>query len=97
MASLAVIQEFATGEPELKQRFLAARLQAAWDVLVENGGVPASTRLDWAKKIFETYTADGDKEYRWFLSHTAVQTTGKAISDANMVIAVKSFINAWAA
>jgi hypothetical protein len=97
MATLAVIDQFAVGEPALYGRFKAARLQKAWDILVENAGAPTAPRKAWAVKIFTNYDADAEKEYRWFLSHANVQSAGSAITDANCVLAVASFIDAWAA
>lgn len=96
MATLAVIDTFAVGQPALYTKFKAARLQKAWDILAENAGAPTALRLAWAKKIFTDYDADADKEYRWFLSHANVQAAGQAITDANCIAAVGSFIDAWA-
>lgn len=95
MATLAVIQTFAQGEPALKQKFKAARLQAAWDILAEVN--PAAPRIAWRLKIFNNYDIDADREYTWFLSHALVQSAGAAITDANCITATKSFIDAWAA
>lgn len=98
MATLAQIQTFAVGEPDLyNKKFLPARIQKAWDVLAENGGSPTALRKAWALKVFTSYEADGPKEYRWFLSHANVQAAGAAITDANCIAAVASFIDAWAA
>lgn len=93
MATLAQIDVFAVGQPALYGRFKAARLQKAWDILPEAAG----PRKVWAVKVFTNYDADAEKEYRWFLSHSNVQTAGAAITDANLVLAVASFIDAWAA
>lgn len=95
MATLAVIDTYARGNPALYLKFLAARLQCAWDVMAETPAVAA--RVAWAKKILGGYEADGQGEYLWFLSHSNVQTAGAAITDANCIAAVASFINAWAA
>lgn len=97
MASLDVISEFAVGEPALFTKFKAARLQVAWDILAEDSGTANhAARLVWAVKIFTDYDKDDSKEYRWFLSHNNVQTTGNGISDANCVAAAASFVNSWA-
>ena len=100
MATLAQIQEFALGNPLLKQRFEAARIQAAWNVLAEpNGGT--APRAAWRMKIFNNVSADLDREYLWCLSHENVQN-GSVLAvdtagDAALVAAVMSFIDAWAA
>ena len=95
MATLAQIQTYAVGNPGLKQRFEAARLQKAWDVMAEAPGT--APRRAWAMKIFTNYEADIDKEYTWFLGTSQVQSTGDAITDANCVLAVASLIDAWSA
>jgi hypothetical protein len=33
----------------------------------------------------------------WFLSHASIQSAGNNITDAALVTAVKSFVDAWAA
>lgn len=95
MATLAEIQTYAVGNPALKQRFAAARLQKAWDVMAEAPGT--AQRRAWATKIFTNYAADIDKEYTWFLGTSQVQSTGNGITDANCVLAVASLIDAWSA
>lgn len=97
MATLAVIDGFAVGEPPLWTKFKAARLQKAWDILAENTGNPTAPRKAWAVKVFTNYDADDRKEYNWFLSHANVQAAGSAITDANCLTAVAAFIDAWAA
>jgi hypothetical protein len=97
VATLAVIQEYCNGGHPLEQKFMAARQQVAWNILAENAGVPTAPRKAWAIKVFNNYDADLGKEYRWFLSHANVQAAGAAISDANCITAVTSFIDAWAA
>jgi hypothetical protein len=96
VATLAEIQTFALGNPALKQRFQAARVQAAWDILAEPSGGTAP-RAAWRMKIFNNVNADVDREYLWLLSHALVQASGNGITDANLVIATKSFVDAWAA
>lgn len=95
MATLAVIDQFAVGQPALYVKFRAARLQKAWDILAESN--PAAGRVTWMKKIFTNYEADAAKEYLWFLSHANVQSAGANITDANCIAAVASFIDAWGA
>jgi hypothetical protein len=96
MATLVQIQEFALGNPTLKQRFQAGRIQAAWDILAEPSGGTAP-RAAWRMKIFNNVNADVDREYVWFLSHASIQSAGNNITDAALVTAVKSFVDAWAA
>src|SRR6266550_6558728 len=96
MATLAVIQTFAVGQPTLFSLFKAARLQTAWNILAESAGTTNhAARLVWAIKIFTNYDQDDGKEYRWFLSHANVQSAGSAITDANCIVAVDSFVNSW--
>ncbi len=97
MASLDVITTFAVGQPALFTRFKAARLQVAWNVLAENAGSPPALRKAWAVKIFSGYDTDDAKEYLWCLSHANIQSAGAAITDANLITAVASFVDAWAA
>lgn len=95
MASLQAIQTFALGNPLLRQRFAAARLQGAWDILAEAS--PSAARVAWRLKVFNDVMRDLDREYLWFLSHSLVQTKGDTMTDAEVVTATKSFIDAWAA
>ena len=100
MATLQQIKDFAIGNPPLKQRFEAARIQAAWNVLAEpNGGT--APRAAWRLKIFNNRSADLDREYIWFLAHPNVQNgsvlTEDTAGDAAIVAAVMSFVDAWAA
>lgn len=96
MATLAVVSTFAVGQPALFTLFKAARLQVAWNILAENSGSPTALRKAWAVKVFTDYDKDDAKEYRWFLSHSNVQSAGQAITDANCIAAVASFVDAWA-
>ena len=93
MATLIQIQTFAVGNPSLKQRFQAARLQVAWNIIAENP--PVSARVAWAKKIFADYAADLDKEYHWFLSDANVQTLGNSVTDAQIVAGVTALVPSW--
>lgn len=97
MATLAQIDQFAVGQPPLLTRFKAARLQVAWNVLAEStGATNHALRLAWAKKVVGDYDLDAAKEYRWNLSHANIQTAGDQITDANLVVAVSSFVDSWA-
>jgi hypothetical protein len=95
MATLNEIQTFALGNPQLQQRFRASRIQAAWDILAE--GSPSANRVAWRNKILTNPDADSMREYIWTLSHALIQSAGNAITDANLNIATKSFVDAWAA
>jgi argininosuccinate lyase len=67
MATLASIDFLVTQKPALYRRFLAGRLQAAWDVSNESAGTTNhADRIIWATKIFNDYEADGLKEFRRF-------------------------------
>lgn len=96
MATLDLIQQFANSGHPLEQKFLASRLQVAWNILPETTGANLVARQAWARKIFTDYRADCGKEYRWFLSHANVQAAGVSITDANCVAAVASFVDNWA-
>jgi hypothetical protein len=45
MASLAQIYAFTFGNPDFKQRFAAARMQAAWDIIGETPQSPRAPRV----------------------------------------------------
>lgn len=94
MATLAQIQTFALGNPDLQQKFRASRIQAAWDILGEPS--PTANRVAWRNKILTNADADITREYVWTLSHALVQASGASITDANLNIATKSFVDAWA-
>lgn len=96
MATLQEIQAFTSDGHILRQRFVSARVQAAWDILAEASGGTAP-RAAWRLKIFNDKYVDLDREYVWLLSHASVQSAGVGITDAALVAAVKSFVDAWAA
>lgn len=96
MASLTTIQSYAIGNPALKQRFQAARLQVAWNILAESAGTTNhAARLVWAQKIFADYDKDLDKEYLWYLSDSNVQSLGSSVSDAQIVSGAAVFVDSW--
>lgn len=96
MATLATIQTFAIGNPALKQRFQAGRLQNAWNITTESVGTTNhAPRLVWAKKIFENLNADVDYEYNWWLANSTVQTSGDAITDAQIVSTIAALVDSW--
>lgn len=97
MATLAQIQTFAVGNPQLKQRFQAARLQNAWNIMAEDSGVVGhAQRVVWAKKIFAGYDTDLDVEYLHYLMDANVQASGNNVTDAQMVTGAAALVNAWA-
>lgn len=98
MATLKQIDGFASDRPKLFTDFKASRLQVAWNILAEDVATPNhAARLAWAQKIFADYEADAQKEYLWCLSHANVQSAGAAITDANLIADVASFVDAWSA
>jgi|SRR5687767_3624871 len=93
MATLAQIQTFAFGEPDLKQRFTAARLQAAWDVFNEATSVTGhAQRLLWAKKVTGSET-DLNSEYLRFLGVPAIQGTRGASTTAASLSAIQTAVD----
>ena len=96
MATLAELDALIVGCPLLRQRFRAARLKAAWDVINESGATPSHTeRLVWANKVVGDYEKDLDKEYRWACSNSTIQSSGAASTDNDINFVVAGFINAW--
>jgi|SRR4051812_26821198 len=96
MATLAVIQTFAVGNPLLKQRFQAGRLQTAWNIVGEAVGTTNhAARLVWAKKIFADLNKDVDYEYNWWLSNSTVQASGDAITDAQVISTIAPLVDSW--
>jgi hypothetical protein len=97
MATLAEINNLAVGNPELRQRFMAARLKASWDITNESGSTQYHTeRMAWAGKILGGYYADADKEYLRFLSNTTIQSGGNSSTDNDIQFVVNSLINTYA-
>lgn len=97
MPTLLQIHEFATGAPQLQQRFQGARLQAAWDVQLETSAVPnVNARKAWATKIFTNYEADLRPEYLRFLSVSTIQATGNTATDNVILAATSVLINTFA-
>lgn len=97
MATLVEIHALAAGAPELRQRFAAARLKAAWDVLNESSGTTNhAARLVWANKIIDGYETDLDVEWRRFLSNATIQAVGVAATDNDIQFVVNSFTDTFA-
>ncbi|MFN8711206.1 MAG: hypothetical protein ACK5Z2_00035 [Bacteroidota bacterium] len=97
MANLKQIDSLIIGNPELRQRFRASRIKAAWAIVNED---PATEnhllRKAWADKIISNYEADLDTEYRWLCSNEEIQTDSDGASDAVIDSTVTSFLNQWA-
>jgi hypothetical protein len=97
MATLADIYSLITGAPSLEQRFIAARVKAAWDVLNEDAGTTNHVnRLAWAKATLDDPTARKSKEYLRFLSNTTIQSSGVASTDNDVQFVVNSLLDGWA-
>lgn len=97
MATLQQIQTFVDGNPTLKQRFKAARIQVAWNIQAEAGTTTNhAARAVWATKILTDPLKDIDKEYNWFLSNANVQSLGESVTDAQVVSGVGALVDAWA-
>ena len=99
MATLQQIQDFVGGNPGLKQKFAAARVQAAWDIGTENN--PAAPRVAWRNKVLSAPDADLDREYLRFLGHASVQGTSGAaagtVTDATILTVTKGLVDTFAA
>ena len=96
MATLIQIHALVSGSPELEQRFLSARLKAAWDIINEAPETQNhQARLAWANKIISNYTEDKSKEYNRFLSNTTIQTNGSTSSDSDIQYVVNSLIETY--
>lgn len=94
MATLTQIYSLVEGYPDLKQRFLAARLKAAWDILNEAVNTENhANRLIWANWIISNLRNNSDSEYARFLSNTTIQTNGVASTDNDIQFVVNGLIN----
>lgn len=97
MATLEQLDELIVGNPLLRQRFRAARLKAAWNVINEAAQTANHVlRLAWADKIIAAYEADLDREYRWLCSNATIQSNPSATTDNDLEFVVGSFLNQWA-
>ena len=98
MATLQQIDELVLGVPTLYQRFRAARIKAAWDIINEDPGTTNHVdRVTWANGIIEDYEGDDIySEYRLFLSNATIQTSGIASTDNDIQYVVNSFVDTWA-
>ena len=96
-ATLMEINNLVVGTPELQQRFKAARIKAAWDVLNEAPETENHVnRLEWAVSVILDYEIDSQSEYNRFLANTTIQTNGSGSSDNDIIFVVNSLINTFA-
>jgi hypothetical protein len=97
MANLKEIDTLIIGNPELRQKFRAARIKASWLIINENPSTENHTqRKAWADKIIDNYEADLDIEYRWLCSNSTIQANPNGATDSDIDYVVASFINQWA-
>jgi hypothetical protein len=95
--SLEQTYNLAFGAPVLRQRFIAARLKAAWDVRNEVGTTPNhANRRAWADSILADAEARADREYLIFLSNPTIRANGAASPDGDIEFVVNSFLNEYA-
>ena len=98
MATLEQLDALIVGNPLLRQRFRAARIKAAWNVVNEDAQTANhAARLVWAGKILANYETDLDVEYRWFCSNSTVQASPNTTTDNDLDYVVATFLNQWAA
>ena len=97
MENLKQIDSLIVGNTELRQKFRASRIKAAWAVINED---PATgnhlLRKAWADKIITNYEADLDLEYRWLCINATIQANPSEATDSDIEYVVASFINQWA-
>jgi hypothetical protein len=97
MSTLIQIYALVEGSSELKQRFLSARLKAAWDILNEDAGtVNHTSRLTWANGIIDNFKNKADAEFARFLSNTTIQANAGSSTDNDVQFVVNSLINTYA-
>jgi len=96
MATLEQINALIVGNPALRQRFLAARAKAAWDVLNESEGyLDHANRLLWANSVLDSYEAHSQEEYMRFCSNTTIQGSGNDSTDNDIIYTVNTMLPAW--
>jgi hypothetical protein len=97
VATLEQLDALIVGNPLLRQRFRAARIKAAWNVVNESAATANhAARLTWANKILDDYEADLDEEYRWLCSNATIQSNPAATTDNDLEFVVATFLNQWA-
>lgn len=97
MANLKQIDSLIIGNPELRQKFRASRIKAAWNILNESPSTENYLiRKAWADKIITNYEVDLDKEYRLLCSNSTIQANPDEATDSDIDYVVASFINEWA-
>ncbi len=95
--TLENINNLLLGSPPLRQRFLAARVQASWDIL--NEAVNTSNhinRLAWANAVLNNYELSAQAEYSRFMSNATIQINGLASTDNDIQFVVNSMIDTFA-
>lgn len=97
MASLSDIYSLLIGAPQLRQRFLAARVQVSWNILNEDAGTSNhANRLYWARTVLNDNEAHSQSEYARFLSNATIQSSGNSSSDNDIQFVVNGMVNSWA-
>ena len=97
MATLLEISNLVNGTPTLKQRFLASRAKAAWDVLNEDPGTTNhADRLLWSESILDDYEAHSQEEYLRFLSNATIQSSGNDSTDNDIQYVTNSMLDTFA-
>jgi hypothetical protein len=97
MPSLEQLDALIVGNPLLRQRFRAARLKAAWNIVNEDAQTAHhAARLAWANKIILNYEADLDAEYRLICSNPTIQVSASTSTDSDLEYVTASFINDFA-
>jgi hypothetical protein len=96
-ATLQQIYNVAFGAPELRQRFVAARLKAAWFVRNEsNQTANHANRISWANGLLNDPMRRLDQEYMLFLSNSTIQAAGNAAPDGDIEYVVAVFLDEFA-
>lgn len=96
-ATLQQIYNVVFGSPELRQRFIAARLKAAWHVLNEDPATANhANRIAWARGVVADPAVNSDHEYRLFLSNATLQAAGSAAPDGDIEYVVAVFLDTFA-
>ena len=95
--ALSDIHDLINGSPDLRQRFLASRVEACWDILNEDPGTTNHVnRVLWAESVLDSYEAHAQREYSRFLSNSTIQSSGSAATDNDIQFVTNSMVNDWA-
>ena len=94
MATLQEIWTYCESHALLRQRFAAACIKSAWDVMNEDPGTTNhANRLALDKKILLDPNAINDRYYLYFMSNASVQTNGEGSADNDLLYVVASFFD----